>query len=278
MWLSPALPKTLRDLAQAVTLSDASVLLTEIESEADVRAEPGADTPLASWVFVAASPFPTLSDAIAMADLVDTWTQGSGVHGRLYLTEETAACLAGLGLPAMGQVSLVEEAALLESAWADRPSLALLPFEQLEPRWKVLEIEGNSPIRKDFDEAKYPLVVRYGLSGEAWAVAEIRSRLKWPASNRNGDRMTVLVMSGVTALTRGTAWLMDKEGVDYPAQAVGGWLRDADLTHVSNEVSFTDRCPDPDPFQATTRFCSRPEHFALLDSVGVDLVELTGRS
>ena len=277
LWLSPALPETLCGPIQAMVLADAGLLITEIESEADVRVEPGADTPIASWVFVAASPFPTVSDAIVMEDLANSWTQGSGSHGHLYLTEETAASLgAGLGWPAIGSGSLIEEDALLEKAWSDRPSVALLPFERLEPRWKVLEIDGISPIRKDFDARGYPLMVSYGLSGEAWAVAEIRSRLLWPASNRDAERMTVLVMSGVTALTRGTAWLMDKEGVDYPAEAIGDWLREADLTHVSNEVSFTDRCPDPDPFQTSMRFCSRPEHFALLDAVGVDLVELTG--
>ena len=40
---------------------------------------------------------------------------------------------------------------LLDSAWAGMPSWALVPFESLEPRWKVLTVDGQSPIRKDFD-------------------------------------------------------------------------------------------------------------------------------
>ncbi|MEJ2608400.1 MAG: CapA family protein, partial [Anaerolineales bacterium] len=53
-------------------------------------------------------------------------------------------------------------------------------------------------------------------------------------------------------------------------------LRDADLTHVSNEVSFAESCPTPDPLTADMRFCSAPKNIALLEDVGVDLVELTG--
>jgi poly-gamma-glutamate synthesis protein (capsule biosynthesis protein) len=277
LWLSPWLPAALVDPLQAMVQADAGLEITEAESEADVRIEPEADIPLTSWIFVAASPFPTVSDAIGMNDLAEAWTEGTGSGGHLYLSERTAHSLvAGLGWPGANPASLVPEDALLETAWSERPSVVLLPFEQLESRWKVLEIDGLSPIRKDFDVSHYPLVVTYGVSGKPWAVADIQSRMPWPQSNRDPAKMTTLVMTGVTALTRGTAWLMDEEGVTYPAEAIGDWLREADLTHVSNEVSFTDDCPDPDPFQASTRFCSQPEHFALLDDIGVDLVELTG--
>jgi len=88
--------------------------------------------------------------------------------------------------------------------------------------------------------------------------------------------MTVVVMTGVTALVRGTAARMDEMGVDYPAELIGGWLREADLTHVSNEVAFASNCPPQSPYSTSMRFCSDPSYLALLEHVGVDLVELTG--
>ncbi len=84
------------------------------------------------------------------------------------------------------------------------------------------------------------------------------------------------MVTGVTALTRATAWKMDQKGVDYPAQLIGDWLREADILHVSNEVAFSPTCPKADPAQSSLRFCSQPQQIGLLESIGVDVVELTG--
>lgn len=48
-------------------------------------------------------------------------------------------------------------------------------------------------------------------------------------------------------------------------------MSDADLTHVSNEVSFRDDCS-----YSNTAFCSDPRFIETLKDSGVDLVELTG--
>jgi len=85
-----------------------------------------------------------------------------------------------------------------------------------------------------------------------------------------------VVMTGVTALTRATAWQMERSGVTFPARDIGDWLRQADITHVSHEVSFTPDCPDPIPDLAVLLFCASPRHLDLLQDVGVDVVELTG--
>jgi len=53
-------------------------------------------------------------------------------------------------------------------------------------------------------------------------------------------------------------------------------LRSADLPHVSNEVSFNPNCPTPDPWPNSLQFCSDPRYIALLEDIGVDIVELTG--
>ena len=71
-----------------------------------------------------------------------------------------------LGPPDVESLIFMDEGELLEGAWAEEPTLALVPFEALDPRWKVLEVDGQSPIRTDFDPELYPLIVPYGLSGE----------------------------------------------------------------------------------------------------------------
>ena len=47
-------------------------------------------------------------------------------------------------------------------------------------------------------------------------------------------------MTGVTALSRGTAARMAANGPTYPAERIRALLRDTDLLHISNEVSFAE--------------------------------------
>jgi len=83
-------------------------------------------------------------------------------------------------------------------------------------------------------------------------------------------------MTGVTALVRATAYRMETQGILYPARDIGDWLSSADVTHISNEVSFTENCPFPDPYDPLLTFCSDPGYISLLDFIGADVIELTG--
>jgi poly-gamma-glutamate synthesis protein (capsule biosynthesis protein) len=97
-----------------------------------------------------------------------------------------------------------------------------------------------------------------------------------PATNRDPARMTTVVMTGVTALVRATAFVMNNKGITYPGRDIHDWLAGADITHISNEVPFASDCPDPDPAYSRLVFCSDPRYIDLLRSVGADVIELTG--
>jgi poly-gamma-glutamate synthesis protein (capsule biosynthesis protein) len=96
-----------------------------------------------------------------------------------------------------------------------------------------------------------------------------------PQTNRDPARMAVVAMTGVTALVRGTAIRMDEKGQTFPGAKIRDWLRGADIAHISNEVSFMDKCPAPDWNEGTV-FCSSPKRLELLKDVGTDIIELTG--
>jgi poly-gamma-glutamate synthesis protein (capsule biosynthesis protein) len=87
--------------------------------------------------------------------------------------------------------------------------------------------------------------------------------------------MMTLVMTGTTALTRATGWFMDNRGVNFPAENIMPFQADADILHISNEVSFTPKCP-PAELNGDEKFCSNPKYFELLKTIGADVVELTG--
>jgi poly-gamma-glutamate synthesis protein (capsule biosynthesis protein) len=268
------LRKPVEDLAQ---VAGASFEIIDDPTDAQLRIEPDADLPLTTWFYTFVSPFPTIQDGGSLDGLKHVWVGDERSTTRLYATASTVLALEKiLGQASEYGVQTKPENAVLEQAWDSHPAFAIVPFELLEPRWKVLEVDGVSPIRKDFKADTYPLKVTFGMSGDPAVLAAVEPLLNWPATNRDPDRLTVVVMTGTTALTRTTASRMDRHGATYPGLLISDWLREADITHISNEVSFTEACPPPDPFQENLRFCSVPRHITLLDAIGVDVIELTG--
>jgi len=217
------------------------------------------------WILVPVAPFPTIKDEIFWSDILAFWQEGdSRVLPTLFCTKEVAAGLeALLGKPNTGApIKIVSPEKIVDEAWAVRPdSWAIVPFDQLTPRWKVLRLDGVDVLEKGLSEKTYPLRV-------------YSSTLQ--STNRDEEQMTVLMMTGVTALVRATAAKMERKGILYPAQYIGSILRSADITHISNEIPFAKDCPFPDPNQKTLTFCSDPQYIDLLRSVGTDIVELTG--
>lgn len=241
--------------------------------------------PVMEKVFVLAARFATVDDGVSLTEIKQIWVgdpDRAKPSRKLMLTAETRDAIALLwGEPVGDGLMILPEDQLLETAWAWRFNWAILPFEKLEPRWKVLKVDGISPLDWNFAADIYPLTLRIGVQGEAVAVERYHQWLQsinkpFPLSNRNSDRMTVLIMTGVTALTRETAVRMERHGVEYPAQDIRDWLLAADFTHISNEVAFSPECPEPVEGKKTYQFCSQPEYFDLLTYIDAEIIELTG--
>ncbi len=233
---------------------------------------------LAEWVYAVAAPFPTLTDEISWADVQAGWSgAASGPFGgqALMMTDDTAKALtAVLGEPASEAIEVVPAEEIVQRAWDTRPTWTVIPFDQLEPRWKVLRLDGVSVLDKGLDTGTYPLVVRVGLIGREPGVAKLLELIGDPLLNRDPQKMTVLMMTGVTALGRCTAERMDRNGVLYPAQDIRPWLIEPDITHISNEVSFADNCQQV--CRDSVVFCAKPNYIDLFENLDVDVIELTG--
>ena len=284
LWVAPYLPPALRDplrLPQGWVLAQAP-------QAASVRLQVGTQQPLSRWIYALVAPFPTLVDGVSFRDIQDCWRgkASNAFDGVPLLMDYTTyeVFTAWWGKPFAHSVVLLPAEDLLDYAWEHRPSWAIVPFEAIQPRWKVLEVDGLSPLRREFDPEVYALTVTFGLTGEAEAVesllaageAQGAKTLGLPPSNRDAAKLTTLVLTGVTALVRATAATMEHKGITYPAQDLGDILRNADLTHISNEIPFVEDCPPPKPYQQSLRFCSSPRYIALMEDIGSDIVELTG--
>ena len=132
----------------------------------DVTQSTGSNSSI--WIYALVAPFPTIMDSVSLADIKNAWGgAGTGPFaGRpLWMDESTLAAFSAVwGAPAAGSVIVRPADQLVDSAWADRPSWGLIPFEKLEPRWKVLSVDGQSPVHNDFNAETYPLKINFSLN------------------------------------------------------------------------------------------------------------------
>ncbi len=273
LWVSPAAPPDLEN-----ALAGWDIPRTHDPSRATVRLEaarPGEGQ--TAWIYALVAPFPTLADDVSSADVLHAW-QGASTGpfaGRpLWMTSATLeAFRAALGEPASGSVRTASREELVGRMWADMPAWGIVPFEDIQPKFKVLTVDGQSPIRKDFDESTYPLQVGFAITP-----ANLRpSTFGLPSSNRDASKLTTVILTGTTAMVDAMAVVMERKGPTYPGKNIREWTRQADIMHISNEAPFDKDCPFPNPGNRNLSIlCSRPQYLDLLLDIGADVIELTG--
>ncbi len=285
LWIDPALPAEF--IAQISLADDFEMVTQPNQSGTDFLVIAGAQPSFSTWVYALAAPFPTRLEGVSLEDVRRYWqgeAEGPFAGRPLFVDEGTQAVFNTLwGTPLNPLIQITPAERLVEQAWEKKPAYMLVPFEALDPRLKVLTVDGQSPLLKGFSSDDYGLAVPIGLRGDPSLLNSIYSRFGpnstaplLPPGNRDASKLTVVVMTGVTALVRATAFTMEQQGVTYPARDIRDWLRDADITHLSNEVPFAEDCPYPNPVQEGVRFCSDSRYIGLLEDVGTDVVELTG--
>jgi poly-gamma-glutamate synthesis protein (capsule biosynthesis protein) len=258
LWVSDSVPDDLRELAQTFDVP----IVDDINSATQTLDISDSGS---TWIYALVASFPTVRDDIASDALISIW-KGESAERKLIMAESTLqAFTAKWGEPSRGQVRSVDSHQLLDEAWNDSSVWAVIPFEEINPKWKVISVDNQSPIRKDFDENGYELKIIFGTEN-----------FELPKSNRDPEKLTTVVLTGVTALVRATAFTMETKGVTRPGELIYDWLYNADVTHISNEVPFDESCPYPTAGYTNFILCSDPKYFELLQYVGMDIVELTG--
>ncbi len=278
VYASPAVPQILRDKFRSWGFQILAADPTSANLVLDVAQPSAGAMHVSTWTYALVAPFPTLIDDVASQELLAAWNgQNFGPYAGVPLLMDEIAFETFVklwGRPAEGAVQVAPSDQILDTAWKQMPSWAIIPFEQIEPRWKVLTIDGQSPIQKKFDPLIYPLTVNYRLT--CAAPCQIPAGMNFSFQNRSPEKLATVVMTGVTALVRATAKTMNSKGILYPGEEVRDLLREADIAHINNEVPFYSGCPEPDPNQPDQVFCSDPRYIELLLDVGADVIELSG--
>ena len=206
------------------------------------------------WRYALIAPLYVPVEDVSAAELGALWRGASATKVTLRVSAQTRAALTvTLGEGLLGELPARPE--------VDATHWAIVPADELFPQWKVITIDGHHPLAPE----QSPLVL--GLCGVTGA--EVR--------NLDFARLTTVAMTGTTALTRGTARLLDAQGAAFAARDVEPWFRSADFVHISNEVAFLPdpKCPRKDTAGSLV-FCSREEHLATLEAVHANIIELTG--
>lgn len=280
LWISSDVPT---NFVEQLELPKNLEVTTE-EKTADYILKLDKENIVSEWVYALGAAFPTVLDDIATDDLLSLWkgevaSETVNKISSLLIDSNTLTVFASLwGLPG-SMVKIIPTEQILNAAWAERTALALFPFTDLKPEWKVISVDSNSPLSKNFNLETYPLRVPISLfttvPDKEGSSFDFSTSI--PTTNRDPNKLTTVALSGVTGMVRATAGYMEAFGVTYPAEDIGPLLRDADILHINNEIPFAIDCPFPDPStEASLIFCSRDKYIELLEYIGTDVIELTG--
>ena len=273
-WVDPSFPETFRN--QLISFS--TLKITEHTDEALVKITANSGQLAGSLLYLAVVPFHSFNNDISSSELLSLWKaieQDINVYDKIYITETSKTALSLIwGEPSNRFVEVVGIEEITSASWADPGSLAIIPFEDIAVDWKVLRIDGRDPLGSQFDQSDYGLAIP--IKVETVDIPFAALQLPTPLHNFDPVKLSSVALTGVTALVRDTASLMEANGVAYPAENIKGILANANITHISNEVSFAEDCPSPDPNQGSLYFCSMDSYIELLEIVGTDIVELSG--
>jgi len=155
----------------------------------------------------------------------------------------------------------------------EKKYIGFISVNELNPQLQLLTLDS-----KYFLDGEMEGGIAYGISMSSGLPSNVMKAVSKNTQYLKSrefapDSVSKINMTGVTAITRALGGKVDASGdYGYPAKKIADFLKDADLTHTSNEVSFVPGCANA----AGMRFCSKPEYIKALQDSGVDIVELTG--
>ncbi|KKS43722.1 MAG: hypothetical protein UV05_C0023G0005 [candidate division CPR1 bacterium GW2011_GWA2_42_17] len=214
--------------------------------------------------FVPVAKFSSLKEEISFAVLQKIMTQNDFTESRfqkIYYSQENEPYLEKI----FGHLANTNtDLSLVDAKNLDVQTLSLVRFDELTPRFKVLTLDRMNILDKKLDVNVWLLK----WEGEAENLVSLGS------TNRDLKKIASLVMTGVTAVSRGVEYEIEQRNDSiFPARAVMDVLSQADLTHVSSENPFFDSCV---PETEGLILCGRSSSLKSLKAIGADIVDLTG--
>ncbi len=226
-----------------------------------------------TYYYVISTPFDSMINDISLNSLKTFWRSTNSEDYFVWVNESDVLILEKILGNLRNDHILISDSE--PEICAEEVCLRIAGFEDLTPAWHIVNIDGQSLLDRSTDLTSYPLQIRIGIFSENNSEIGIQ-QITQQESNFDPEQLSVVILTGTTALTRGTAFQMEENGVLFPAENVEEVLKKADLLHISHEVPIFEDCPSAVPLREEMRFCSAPYYIQLFRYLDVDVVELTG--
>lgn len=143
-----------------------------------------------------------------------------------------------------------------------------IPFSELDHTVKLLAIDNQYYLSSLNSGALFHYVI---ISGDQEGATKARELIETSAvTPLASENLLTFAQTGVTALSRNMNTALNRLGdAKLFAANISDYLSSFDLTHTSNESSFSTAA-------SGSNICSQPAMIDVLTSIGLDIVELTG--
>ncbi len=167
---------------------------------------------------------------------------------------------------------------LMDSALNNSNLFLILPIDSLTPQLKLNKIDGRSPLQKDFYVYDYPLADVIWINSDAFSnypaeVNEIKTVIKENSKYNDFEERKIasILLTGKSAVGARQYYNLDKN----PLINLASEMQNSDITFVSNQSAFTDKCLQQNNSQY---LCGKIKHFSWLKEAGVDIISVAGES
>lgn len=247
-------------------LKAAGIRAEQVVDESDLQVvSQGAEgaAPIYERVFTPVDRMSSVLDSITLEELRGVWTGQSQTPNftNIFVSEDDVSELAVLlGQPA-ANVKPVPASGVEAAVWGDKMGLGILPFDKLTVKMRAIKLDAQTPVDNRFQPASWPLTARAYLMGNTDKGRSALSKATiGTMTNRDANKLTVLVMTGVTAMARNSGVAIERSGDwGFLARQVGPELAAADITIISNEIPFMPDCV-ADNIRNNLLLCSKPEY------------------
>ncbi|MBN1618254.1 CapA family protein [Candidatus Dojkabacteria bacterium] len=243
--------------------------------------------------FVLMADYSTLLDNVSYSDFVKLVENGqSSIDNLEYSLDTDELAYDFVSRYFNADMSLEPEPQPFDLIATDQRKIVLVPFEKINSKYRSVLFDGVSifdsdniaklDLQTNDDEgADTRIESEYSLYDGIWLydkpdIGLYELILEYTGDvNYYPDQVVSVISTGTSVVGGRSLYLKVQENGDnlYPVREIAPVLQSADITHISNEDSFSASCVQ---YTWTMSFCGTIEAFDMLTFAGVDVVGLTG--
>ena len=131
----------------------------------------------------------------------------------------------------------------------DNNSIAIIPINELNINYSVIDIDFQSPLSKEYNHNKYPLQDMYWIKGDKNGIKNISEYMlqKYIDINIDRNNLTSIILTGSSSIGAGELYrVTNNKNIKEILIGISNTLSQTDIVHINNEISYTENCIQSD--------------------------------